>query len=131
MFGGAVVSPDQPSVDVSVARELAARAFAEEPGTVVYVDRVPREPGAVAVGTDDVQTDRPALLVFRDEMPGANWMHPCSYALVELETGTVLATTSADRPPNFGWLPETWVVAADPDGRADLVPPDRDPQETR
>jgi hypothetical protein len=98
---------------------------------VVYVDLVPREPGTVTVGADDVHIDRPAVLVFRDEMPGANWMHPCSYALVDLETGSVIATTRADRPPQFGRLPDTWVVADDPDRRADLVPPDNEPQEDR
>jgi hypothetical protein len=118
-------------VDESVARVLAVRALGDEPGTVVYVDRVPRDPGPVSMGAEDVRIDRPALLVFRDEMPGANWMHPCSYALVDLATGDVVARASGDRPPRFGHLPDTWVVAGDPDGRADLVPPDHDPQEGR
>jgi hypothetical protein len=118
-------------VDVSVARALGAGAFDEQTGSVVYVDRLPRTPGQVTLGTDEVRLDRPALLVFRDEAPGANWMHPCSYALVDLETGGVVVRTSGDRPPRFGHLPDTWVVAADPDGRADLVPPDHDPEEGR
>jgi hypothetical protein len=117
-------------IDVSRARELAAGALEEQAGAVVYVDRLPRE-GVVAAGTTDVTVGRPALLVFRDEMPGANWMHPCTYALVDLETGDVMARVSGDRPPRFGHLPDTWVVAADPDGRADLLPPDHDPEEGR
>jgi hypothetical protein len=118
-------------VDVAVARALGAGAFGEQGGTVVYVDRLPRDPGPVAVGSDEVRIDRPALLVFRDEVPGANWMHPCSYALVDLETGEVVAQARGDRPPRFGHLPDTWVVAADPDGRADLVAPEHDPEEGR
>ena len=110
-------------VDLEVALELARGAFPEAAGTVVYVDRVPREAGAVTVGGDEVRIQRPALLVFRDEMPGANWMHPSTYAFVDLETGDVVARVAADRPPHFGLLPNTWVVAADPEGRADLVPP--------
>ena len=95
----------------------------------MYVDRVPRGPGEVELGADRVRVERPVLVVFRDEMPGANWMHPCSYALVDLESGAVVTTLAADRPPRFGVLPKTWVVAADPDGRADLVPSDHDVQE--
>jgi hypothetical protein len=117
------VSLSRGVVGLEVARELALTAFPEEPGTVVYVDCTPREPGSVTVGGDEVRIERPALLVFRDEMPGANWMHPCTYALVDLETRDVVATIAADRPPHFGLLPDDWVVAADPEGRADLVPP--------
>jgi hypothetical protein len=82
-----------------------------------------REPGDVAVGADTVHIEHPALVAFRDEMPGANWMHPCTYALIDLEAGDVVATVESDRPPYFGLLPDNWVVAADPEGRADLVPP--------
>jgi hypothetical protein len=125
------VSLGQQCLDAAAARALAARAFSAQAGTVVYADRVPRAPGAVSVGTEELRIDRPALLVFRDEMPGANWMHPCSYALVDVETGELVTTIAADRPPHFGRLPDSWVVAADPDGRADLVPLDHDPQEGR
>jgi hypothetical protein len=118
------VSPSHGSVvDLEVARELALTAFPEQAGTVVYVDRAPREPGDVPVGADVVHTEHPALVAFRDEMPGANWMHPCTYALIDLEAGDVVASVEADRPPHFGLLPDSWVVAADPEGRADLVPP--------
>ena len=112
-----------PAVDLDVAVERARKAFRELPGMVVYVDRQPRPPGPIAVGGDELQIDRPALLVFRDEMPGANWLHPCTYALVDLETGDVVARHASDRPPHFGLLPSSWVVAADPEGRADLVSP--------
>jgi hypothetical protein len=111
------------AVDLEVAIELARKAFRQLPGTVVYVDREPRPAGTVAVGGDEVRVERPALVAFRDEMPGANWMHPCTYALVDIETGDVVATSASDRPPHFGLLPSSWVVAADPEGRADLVPP--------
>ncbi|MGZ4355573.1 MAG: hypothetical protein ACXVRZ_00920 [Gaiellaceae bacterium] len=113
-------------VDLPVARALAGNAFPVEQGTVVYVDRALREPGEVAVGGEEVRSERATVVVFRDEAPGANWMHPCTYALVDLETGDVVERRVSDRPPNFGWLPDTWVVAADPDGRADLVAPDND-----
>jgi hypothetical protein len=118
-------------VDASVARALAREALGEAAGAVVYVDRMPRGSGMVSVGPEEVRIERAALVVFRDEAPGANWMHPCTYALVDLETGDVVTTAAADRPPQFGLLPDTWVVAADPAGRADLLPPHHDLKEER
>jgi hypothetical protein len=118
-------------VDVSLARSLAGNVFGEEAGAVVYVDRTPREPGTVSIGADAVEIERPALVVFRDEAPGANWMHDCTYALVDLETGGVVMTKAADRPPQFGGLSDSWVVAADPEGRADLLPSRSQPLEEK
>lgn len=109
-------------VDRDVAVAAAVRALGATEGTVLYVDRFVREPGTVTLGAESHQTDHPSLLAFRDAMPGANWMHPCTYALVTVD-GELLHTVDADRPPVFGRLPETWVVAADPDGLADLTAP--------
>jgi hypothetical protein len=109
-------------VDDDVAVEAAIRAFGATEGAVVYVDRAVREAGTVTLGAEAHHVDRPALVVFRDRMPGANWMHPCTYALVDVESGELLLVLASDRPPVFGHLPETWIVAADPDGRADLIP---------
>ena len=109
-------------VDKTVAVDLGARSLGKSGAGVVYVDRALRAPGEVAVGPRMFSLTRPALLVFRDEMPGANWMHACTYALVDPESGESLLTVSADRPPVFGRLPDTWVVAVDPHGRADLAP---------
>lgn len=110
-------------VERDVAVEAAVRALGASDGVVLYVDRAVREPGDVSLGPESHQVPRPSLLVFRDEMPGANWMHPCTYALVDLESGELLLTVTSDRPPVFGRLPDTWVVAADPDGIADLAMP--------
>jgi len=109
-------------VDEAVAVDLGMRSLGASGVGVVYVDRTVREPGDVVVGPRTFALTRPALMVFRDEMPGANWMHPCTYALVDALTGEPLLTVSADRPPVFGRLPATWVVAVDPHGRADLAP---------
>lgn len=123
---GAHVVTSLARVDVSVARALARKALGAEAGVVVYVDTIPRGRGTVSVGPEEVHIERAGLVVFRDEAPGANWMHPCTYALVDLESGDVVTTAAADRPPQFGVLPNTWVVAADPDGRADLLRPTHD-----
>jgi hypothetical protein len=105
------------------ARDAAERAFPPTPGMVVYADLLPRGPGPVETGAGTVTVDAPAVLVFRDEQPGANWMHACAYALVAVEDGRVLHRAPADRPPVFGFLPPSWLVSSDPDGLADLVPP--------
>ena len=102
-------------------RSLAAVAFDGRPEAVVYADRSARAPGEVQVAGQRVVTLHASLLLFRDEMPGANWMHPCTYALVDLVTHEVLARVASDRPPVFGLLPESWAVASDPGGHADLV----------
>jgi len=109
-------------VDEAVAVDLGVRSLGASGSGVVYVDRAVREPGSVVVGPRTFPLTRPALMVFRDDMPGANWMHPCTYALVDAQTGESVLTVPADRPPVFGRLPETWVVAVDPQGRADLAP---------
>lgn len=108
-------------LDENTVTTLARNAFDVVPGFVVYADRLPREPGSVQVGTDTVTTEHPTLLVFRDEMPGANWMHPSTYVLLDLLTYEDVARIASDRPPAFGTLPATWVVVSDPDGLADLV----------
>lgn len=112
-----------PPLDADAVTALATKALETLPGSVVYADRAPRSPGRVAVGNDTVTTEHPSVLVFRDEMPGANWMHPATYALVDLLTERILARSASDRPPAFGTLPGTWVVVSDPEGRADLVRP--------
>ena len=110
-------------VDREVAVAVALRAFASVEGQVVYVDRAVRSPGTVVLGMESHLVDVPCLVVFCDHRPGANWMHSCAYALVDPTGPTVLHTLSSDRPPAFGRLPETWVIASDPNGRADLLSP--------
>jgi hypothetical protein len=122
-----VSQPGQVERIAAVALARAALGVAED--AVVYVDRTPRDPGTVAVGPVEVHADHSTLLVFRDEQPGANWMHACTYALVDLESGEILATAPADRPPRFGALPDTWIVASDPAGCADLLPSDHHQEE--
>jgi len=109
-------------VDESVAVDLGLRSLGASGAGVVYVDRAVRGPGDVVVGPRTFSLTRPAVMVFRDDMPGANWMHPCTYALVDTQSGEAVLTVSGDRPPVFGRLPGTWVVAADPNGLADLAP---------
>ena len=110
-------------LDIPTVRALAGSALESRPGSVVYADREPRAPGTLTLGGEIVSAEHPTLLVFRDEMPGANWMHPVTYALVDLTTHAVVIRVASDRPPVFGLLPDNWVVVSDPGQRADLVRP--------
>lgn len=110
-------------LSMSTLRAAADRAFPVARGTVVYADRAVRDAGTLQVGAASVAVTAPSVLVFRDELPGANWMHPCSYAVVDVASGDVVYRAPADRPPVFGLLPSTWVVVSDPDEMADLLPP--------
>lgn len=111
-----------PQLDRKRVVALGQTAFESDAHAVVYADCEPRAPGRVPVGTETVETAHDTLLVFRDENPGANWMHPCAYALIDLVTSHVIAVVRSDRPPVFGQLPGTWIVVSDPGGRADLIP---------
>lgn len=105
----------------AVACAAAELAFPSTPRTVVYADRVPRGPGEVEFGTQTIRFETEVVVLFRDEQPGANWMHACSYAAVDPVTWAVVQRSPADRPPVFGLLPDSWIVASDPDNLADLV----------
>lgn len=112
-------------LDRELTATLALKALGGFAGAVVYADRVARAPGLVQVGTEEVHTTRVVLLAFRDEMPGGNWMHSCTYALIDIESGGIVARVAADRPPAFGRLGETWIVVSDPERKADLIRPSR------
>ena len=117
--------PSPGGVTPQRAAQLAAAALGVTGGAVVYVDVTPRGPGTFVIGREAIWVDRPVLVAFRDEFPGTAWPRPCSYALIDPDTGEVRATAGSDRPPRRDALPGGWVVAADPDGRADLIA--RDP----
>ncbi|MGZ5713398.1 MAG: hypothetical protein ACXWIG_04505, partial [Caldimonas sp.] len=57
-------------VDEAVAVDLGVRSLGASGAGVVYVDRAVREPGDVVVGPRTFALTRPAVMVFRDEMPG-------------------------------------------------------------
>jgi hypothetical protein len=108
-------------LDEDTTVQCAAIAFPVTAGTVVYADRTVRPAGEIQLGDASLITSVACVVIFRDEMPGANWMHPCAYALVDPHTRTVVTNRVSDRPPVFGRLPASWIVASDPDQRADLI----------
>ncbi|MBN9196620.1 MAG: hypothetical protein J0I44_11185 [Microbacterium sp.] len=110
-------------LEPGIVRELVTHALPAPTGTVLYANQAPAGPGVAMLGPVEHSLSRPAILAFRDDHPGANWMHPCVYAFVDVSTGALLATVESDRPPVFGFLPDTWTVVSATDRVPDLVPP--------
>jgi hypothetical protein len=108
-------------LEAATAARIVLDAVPEQPGAVLYADRAVRGPGPVPLGADQRDISERCVLAFRDDMPGANWMHPCAYVLVSVATRSIVATVESDRPPTFGRLPDSWTVVSDPEGRADLI----------
>jgi hypothetical protein len=96
-----------PRIDASI---LAALTASERAQAVVYVDRKLREPGAVRVGESTVNITARGALAFVDQHPGANWMHPCRYLLVDVASGD-RQSVDASHPPAFGKLESSWRIA--------------------
>lgn len=81
----------------------------EQARSVVYLDEQLRTPGLINLGGQQHQQDTPYFIAFIDRKPGANWMHPCRYLLIDNVTHKITSIES-DRPPLFGTLPPTWRV---------------------
>jgi hypothetical protein len=99
--------------DAHVTGVSAALTPQERLAAVVYLDTTPREPGRTSIGGREIDVDRPYYLAFIDGKPGANWMHPCRYLLID-RTGRAMASVESDRPPAFGALPAGWRVVLRP-----------------
>jgi hypothetical protein len=97
---------DSLAIDALVIQQLTDD---ERKRSVVYIDRRLRAPGEDEVGGQDIEPEYPYLVGFIDQKPGANWMHPCRYLLVDPVSRRVTSIV-ADRPPVFGVLPATWRV---------------------
>lgn len=78
----------------------------ERARSAVYLDENLRPPGRTVVGGQEVQLDQPHVMVFIDQRPGANWMHPCRYLLIDPATRKVTSIDSAQ--PLFAVMPPTW-----------------------
>jgi Peptidase C13 family len=81
-----------------IAIDSACEGQAE--GLSVYASKVPFQTGTEIKtwkGTF-LKLESDTWLVFIDDMPGANWEHPCRYALVDPDTGDV-RVIDGTRPP--------------------------------
>lgn len=104
--------PDFRNFDALILKQLTD---AERARSVVYLDEQLRPPGRSDIGGSEIERSGSFVLAFVDRKPGANWMHPCRYLLIDPATRNITSIDS-DRPPVFGPLPPTWrVVWRSPD----------------
>jgi hypothetical protein len=103
-------SPPQGREDFTLDELILTQLTSEERAkSAVYLDERLRPSGQSAVGGREYQHDTPSVVAFIDQRPGANWMHPCRYLLIDPATKNITSINS-DRPPLFGALPSTWRV---------------------
>src|SRR5436305_9619166 len=87
----------------------------ERAAAVAYLDGRVRPRGPLEIGGLQVELADDAYVAFVDLAPGANWMHPVRYLLIDAQTHAV-RELEASQPPGFGPLPATWrIVARAPD----------------
>jgi hypothetical protein len=87
----------------------------ERATSVAYLNESAEPAGAAVIGEHRLEVDHPYVVAFIDHKPGANWMHPCRYMLIDLNNNHITSFES-DRPPAFGVLPSAWRVIAQPPG---------------
>jgi hypothetical protein len=109
---GAERMPDFQHLAAAVIADLTPQ---ERATAAAYLNESAEPAGAATIGGRQVVVDHPYVVAFVDRKPGANWMHPCRYMLLDPDTDRVTSFES-DRPPAFGILPSTWRVIARPPG---------------
>ena len=98
--------PNLADVEAMVLGQLTDQ---ERARSVAYLDSDLRPPGKTRIGKRVVQFEHAHVVAFIDRQPGANWMHPCRYLLIDPATSEFISV-DADQPPRFGVLPPTWRV---------------------
>jgi hypothetical protein len=98
-------SARHPPVDTDVvlrvqASALASLSPAQRETTTLYVDPyVVEADTALGPRFESVRVARPSILVFADDVPAANFAHPCRYFLYDAETGKPRDRVLAQFPP--------------------------------
>jgi hypothetical protein len=78
-------------------------------GVWVYATRTPLEAGTVVRGWDsEYIVPTRSWFFFIDDLPGANWHHPCRYVLVDCATGDITVIKEKN-PPHF-FADMEWVI---------------------
>ena len=98
--------PDFRRLDAPILDQLTDEERAK---SVVYLDEQLKPPGKSSIGGSEQQHNDPYVVAFIDRKPGANWMHPCRYLLIDPATSKITSIDS-DRPPLFGVLESTWRI---------------------
>jgi hypothetical protein len=89
--------------------------FSNRSTTNLYLDRAVRKPGT-HIGPDfqKIRVERPTIVVFADDMPLANFAHPCRYLLYDSENGRLDREVPARFPPFVEHVPETLIPLHEP-----------------
>ncbi|WP_439577125.1 C13 family peptidase [Elioraea sp.] len=96
------IAPEPPAV--RRAMELAVRALSprQVETTNLSVVTTPIIAGArVLAYRQAIPIAQDSIVVFADEMPGANWSHPCRYILCNARTGEPYTEIAARFPPEM------------------------------
>jgi hypothetical protein len=89
---------------------LANLSAEERKSSVVYLDKRVLPKGAIAeIDRKGIRMSRPAVIVFIDLQPEANWGHDCRYLLIDSETGK-LRSINGRFPPFLGGVSDTLKV---------------------
>jgi len=113
MVGSSARGPeDFGELEALILRQLTDE---ERATSAVYLDRNLRQAGQGEIGGHESSSASAYYLAFIDQRPGANWMHPCRYLMIDPAAGKT-ASIQSDRPPQFGALPPTWRVVWRPSG---------------
>ncbi|MDQ1723519.1 MAG: hypothetical protein QOG52_547 [Frankiaceae bacterium] len=82
--------------------------------SVVYSDGVVHPPHTrLTLAGRELSAPEEFLVCFVDEVPGANWSHPCRY--VTVTAAAARQDTPALWPPEMGRLPAPWRLLYRPD----------------
>jgi hypothetical protein len=101
-------STAQPSADELTRRALDALSEDDRRDHVAYYDGTVRPAGSgVELGGVQLSGDDDYVVVYVDEMPGANYAHPGRYLVV---TQNGVTSRPAEWPPKMGRLPSPWRV---------------------
>ena len=97
---------------------------------VVYLDDGLRPAGDGRAGGQAIAPGAAYRLAFIDRAPGANWMHPARYLVIDADSHE-MASIDSNQPPVFGILPAGWRVVWRPAGIEDwrlmpIAPPQAD-----
>lgn len=103
-----------PNIDKKLLRSVRDTAFhnlswKRETNSNLFIDNsVHRKASRITTPDMKVSMRRDTVMVFEDEYPRLNWMHPCRYLLFDAKTGEKYKEIKANFPPYMTDIPETF-----------------------
>jgi hypothetical protein len=104
--------PETSTLDNTVLANLTPE---ERRRSAVYLNDTPAPAGHATIAGQPIEIDHSYVVAFIDRHPGANWMHPCRYLVINPSDQRCMSLES-NRPPVFGPLPSGWrLIQRSPD----------------